>query len=66
VVDLHELDAVEGFELPGVDLTAEEPTISVVVPMPADEFRCSHCFLVCCHSQRVPGRKGRDVCRECA
>jgi hypothetical protein len=52
VVELDKPDAVEGFELPGVELTAEEPTMSVVVPMLADEFRCSHCFLVCHRSQR--------------
>jgi hypothetical protein len=66
VVDADEADAVEGFELPGAELTAEEPTMTVVVPMRADEFRCSRCFLVCHLSQRVPGCKGRDACRECA
>jgi hypothetical protein len=39
--------------------------MSVVVPMRADEFRCSR-FLVYHHSQRVPEYRARDVCRECA
>jgi hypothetical protein len=66
VVDVDEADAIEGFELLGAELTAEEPTMTVVVPMRADEFRCSRCFLVYHHSQRVPQHKARDVCRECA
>jgi hypothetical protein len=66
VVDLEQPDVVEGFELPGADLANEEPTMTVVVPMLADEFRCSRCFLVYHHSQRIPERKARDVCRECA
>jgi hypothetical protein len=65
VADLDQPDAVEGFELPGGELTTEEPTMSVVTPMLADEFRCSRCFLVCHRSQRAPGREGKDVCREC-
>jgi hypothetical protein len=40
--------------------------MSVVVPMRADEFRCSRCFLVYHHSQLVPEYRARDVCRECA
>jgi hypothetical protein len=55
VVDLEQPDAVEGFELPGEELTAEEPTMSVAVPMRADEFRCSRCFLVYHRSQRLRG-----------
>jgi hypothetical protein len=65
VTDLDEPDPVDSLELPGSELTNEEPTMSVVVPMLADEFRCSCCFLVCHRSQRAPGRRSRDVCREC-
>jgi hypothetical protein len=32
VADLDEPDAVEGFDLPGTELMAEDPTMSVVVP----------------------------------
>jgi uncharacterized protein DUF4193 len=34
--------------------------------MRTDEFRCSRCFLVHHRSQRVTGRDGQDICRECA
>lgn len=64
-VDLDEGEAAEGFELPGADLSDEELTVAVI-PMRADEFRCSRCFLVHHRSQRVRGRDGQDVCRECA
>jgi hypothetical protein len=37
-----------------------------VVPMRADEFRCSRCFLVHHRSQRVTARDGSDICRDCA
>jgi hypothetical protein len=66
VVDLDAPDAVEGFELPGGELAGAESTMTVMVPVRADEFRCSRCFLVCHRSQRVCGHEGRDVCRECA
>jgi hypothetical protein len=64
--DLDQPDAVEGFALPAEELTGEEPTMSVVTPMLADEFRCPRCFLVCHRSQRVAGPAGLDVCGECA
>jgi hypothetical protein len=64
-VDLDEAEAAEGFELPGADLSDEELTVRVV-PMLADEFRCSRCFLVHHRSQRVAGHHGEDICRECA
>jgi hypothetical protein len=66
MADLDEPDAIEGFELPGTELTIDEPIISVVVPMLADEFRCSCCFLVCHRSQRALGQSSQAVCRECA
>ena len=63
-VDVDEVQAAEGFELPGADLSDEELTVKVV-PMLADEFRCSQCFLVHHRSQLV-ARGGKDICRECA
>jgi hypothetical protein len=65
LVDLDEAEAADGFELPGADLSDEELTVAVV-PMRADEFRCSRCFLVHHRSQLVRGRDGADICRECA
>src|SRR5690606_14038295 len=44
-VDVDEIDVAEGFELPGAELADEELTVKVL-PMQADEFRCSNCFLV--------------------
>jgi hypothetical protein len=63
-VDVDEVQAAEGFELPGADLSDEELTVKVV-PMLSDEFRCSRCFLVHHRSQLV-NRSGQDICRECA
>jgi hypothetical protein len=65
LVDLDEAEAAEGFELPGADLSDEELTVTVV-PMRADEFRCSSCFLVHHRSQWAGERHGQPVCRECA
>jgi uncharacterized protein DUF4193 len=64
-VDLDEAEEAEAFELPGADLSGEELTVSVV-PMQADEFRCSRCFLVHHRSQRVIAANGQDICRECS
>jgi hypothetical protein len=64
VADLDEADAAEHFELPGADLSDEELTVAVV-PMLADEFRCSRCFLVQHRSQLAAGADGAAVCREC-
>jgi len=65
VLDIDEVEAAEGFELPGADLSGEELTVSVV-PMQADEFRCSRCFLVHHRSQLAIERNGELICRECA
>jgi hypothetical protein len=63
--DVDEADAAEVFELPGADLADEELSVAVV-PMRADEFRCSSCFLVHHRSQYAGQRNGQDICRECA
>jgi hypothetical protein len=63
VVDVDEADAAEAFELPGADISDEEPTVTVI-PMQTDEFRCTSCFLVHHRSQRAT--PGRDLCRDCA
>jgi hypothetical protein len=65
VVDVDEAEVVEGFELPGADLSGEELTVRVL-PMQNDEFRCSSCFLVHHRSQLAGERNGRPVCRDCA
>jgi len=64
-VDVDEIEVAETFELPGADLADEELTVRVV-PMQADEFRCSRCFLVHHRSQLAYERNGEPVCRECA
>ncbi len=65
VVDVDETDVAESFELPGADLADEELTVKVI-PMQADEFRCSRCFLVHHRSQLAVQRGGEMICRECA
>ena len=65
VVDVDEAEVAESFELPGADLADEELTVKVL-PMQADEFRCSRCFLVHHRSQLAVGHDGQNICRECA
>jgi Domain of unknown function (DUF4193) len=64
-VDVDEAEVAENFELPGGDLADEELTVRVL-PMQADEFRCSRCFLVHHRSQLAVERNGELICRECA
>ena len=64
-VDIDESEAAESFELPGADLADEELTVKVL-PMQADEFRCSRCFLVHHRSQLAAERNGELICLECA
>ena len=64
-VDVDEGDVADSFELPGADLADEELTVRVL-PMQADEFRCSRCFLVHHRSQLAEERGNQLVCRECA
>jgi len=56
-------DLAAAFELPGSDLLDEELTITVV-PMMADEFRCTRCFLVRHRSQQATAVPAR--CRDCS
>jgi hypothetical protein len=65
IVDVDEAEVAESFELPGADLADEELSVRVV-PMQADEFRCSRCFLVHHRSQLAAERNGELICRECA
>jgi hypothetical protein len=65
IVDVDETEVAESFELPGADLADEELTVRVL-PMQADEFRCSRCFLVHHRSQLAAERNGDLICRECA
>ena len=64
-VDVDETDVAETFELPGADLADEELSVKVL-PMQADEFRCSRCFLVHHRSQLAKEVKGQLICKECA
>src|ERR671916_3399066 len=64
-VDVDEAEVAESFELPGADLADEELSVRVL-PMQADEFRCSRCFLVHHRSQLATERNGELICRECA
>ncbi|HET7408369.1 MAG TPA: DUF4193 domain-containing protein [Mycobacteriales bacterium] len=64
-VDVDEAELAESLELPGADLSGEELAIKVL-PRQADEFTCSHCFLVHHRSQLAEERKGQLICRECA
>lgn len=65
VVDEDEVEAAEGFELPGADLSNVELSINVI-PAQDDEFTCSQCFLVHHRSQLAYEEDGLLVCTECA
>jgi len=64
-VDEDEIEAAEGFELPGADLSGEELSVRVL-PKQDDEFTCSSCFLVHHRSQLAHEKNGQPVCTECA
>jgi Domain of unknown function (DUF4193) len=64
-VDEDEIEAAEGFELPGADLSNEELSVRVL-PRQADEFTCSSCFLVHHRSQLASEKGGQMICKECA
>ena len=64
-VDEDEIEAAEGFELPGADLSNEELSVRVL-PRQADEFTCSSCFLVHHRSQLASEKGGQLICKECA
>ncbi|BCB83017.1 DUF4193 family protein [Phytohabitans suffuscus] len=61
--DVDDADLAEVFELPGAEQLDGELSVAVI-PMQADEFRCSRCYLVHHRSQRAAA--GIDVCRDCA
>jgi hypothetical protein len=59
------VDAQDGVELPGADLSGEELVLPVI-PEQADEFTCVSCFLVQ-HRSRAAGAAGdRAICIDCA
>ncbi|MCZ2404720.1 DUF4193 domain-containing protein [Paenarthrobacter sp. Z7-10] len=64
LLDLEEADTAEGHDLPGADLSGEELLITVV-PVQADEFTCSSCFLVRHRSQKAREKNGLVYCRDC-
>ena len=61
-----DVEAVEGLELPGADLSGEELTVRVV-PLQQDEFTCMTCFLVH-HRTQLAGqdKHGQPICVDCA
>ena len=64
-VDEDEIEAAEGFELPGADLSNEELSVRVL-PRQADEFTCTSCFLVHHRSQLANTKGSALVCKDCA
>ena len=63
-VDVDEAELSETFELPGADLSGEDLTMRVI-PIQADEFTCSSCFLVRHRSQVAREKDGLKYCRDC-
>ncbi|MBS6275271.1 DUF4193 domain-containing protein [Arcanobacterium urinimassiliense] len=64
-VDEDEVEAADGFELPGADLSNMELAVAVI-PAQDDEFTCSSCFLVHHRSQLAYEEDGLPVCNDCA
>ncbi len=64
-VDVDEVELAESLELPGADLSNEELSVRVL-PRQADEFTCTHCFLVHHRSQLASSNGADVVCKECA
>jgi hypothetical protein len=60
-----DLNDIAFFELPGADLSGEELAVTVV-PLQADEFTCSSCFLVQHRSRLRSGISGPPICADCA
>jgi hypothetical protein len=63
VIDADENDLAAAFQLPGTDLIDEELTVAVI-PMQADEFRCTRCYLVWHRSQKATAAPA--ICRDCS
>ncbi|CAB4882206.1 MAG: DUF4193 family protein [Actinobacteria bacterium] len=63
-VDVDENELAEGLELPGADLSGESLVIHVI-PMQANEFTCSKCFLVNHSSRLASGDAAAPVCADC-
>jgi hypothetical protein len=59
-------DESDSFELPDVDIAADELLLVRVLPKQKDEFTCSSCFLVHHRSQLASDKGGRLICTECA
>jgi hypothetical protein len=64
VREMDETDTVDGVELPGADLSAEELIIQVI-PQADDEFTCYSCFLVRHRSQIAREKNGHAYCSDC-
>ena len=65
-IDADESDSPESFELPDVDIAADELLLVRVLPKQPNEFTCSSCFLVHHLSQLAADKDGRPICTECA
>lgn len=64
VLDVDDGDDLEGFELPGADLSDEELTVRVV-PKQADEFTCTSCFMVQHRHRLAKQMNDRLICEDC-
>ena len=65
-IDADESDSAESYQLPDVDIAADELLLVRVLPKQPDEFTCSSCFLVHHLSQLASDKHGRLICTEFA
>ena len=64
LADLDEGDN-ESLELPGADLSDHDMTV-LVLPLQADEFTCTRCFLVQHRARLARHTRTESICRDCA
>src|ERR1700758_66930 len=61
-IDTDESDSSDAFELPDMDISADELLLVRVLPKQRDEFTCSSCFLVHHRSRLASDKNGRLIC----
>lgn len=62
-IDVDKFEAAEGLELPGADLSSEQPALPVLPPLD-DEFVCTACFFVYHRSQLASGSSTLRICHD--
>lgn len=59
-------DFAASYEFAEEFTTTDDGQPAPIIPIRADEFRCTGCFLVLHRGLRASGANGKDICRDCA